>query len=171
MCKADAPHAPEQTRPHVSMPMHFHAGDQLLISPMNRLVVRQRTCMIIDREGLTASTGLHGAFMIRRWPLPRGVLAQCQNDRPSGLGFGPSLTGFISHRLPVATTNSDDGPNIPATDRTRRCFIEVGRGHRRSRPREGGIRHSSGQGCLWLDQCPPPHDQSKLPLNPRSKVD
>jgi hypothetical protein len=97
--------------------------------------------------------------------LARGAGVQHQNDRPSGLGFGFSLTAFTTHHLLAATTSFDDGPKISATERARRCFIEVERGHRRSKPCEGGIEHHSGQGCFWFDQRPPPHNQSKFPLN------
>ena len=97
--------------------------------------------------------------------LARGACVQHQNDRPSGFGFGFSLTTFPTHHLLAATTSSEDGLEISVTERARQYFSEVGRGHRRSKPREGGIEHRSGQGCFWLDQCPPPHDQSKCHAN------
>ena len=82
--------------------MHLRAGGRLPIPPTNRLMVRQRT-WVIGRSarrgyGLTTSTRLRGVF-IRRWPLPRGLLVQHRNDRPSRLGFGLSLA--TSHTIPL----------------------------------------------------------------------
>ena len=93
------------------------------------------------------------------------------NGRPSGLGFAFSLLAFTTHHSPTATTSFDDGPKNSATERARRCVIEAERGHRRSKSCEGGIEHHSGQSCLWVDQRPSPHNQSKFPPNLCLKVD
>ena len=68
---------------------------------------------------------------------------------------------FTAHLL-AATTSFDDAPKIPATKRARRHFIEVKRGYWKSEPCQGGIERRAGQGCSWLDQRPPPNDQSKF---------
>ena len=68
---------------------------------------------------------------------------------------------FTTYHL-AATTSFDDGPKIPATERARRHFNKVEPGHRRPQPCQGCIEHRSGQGCSWLDQRPPPNDQSKF---------
>ena len=91
----------------------------------------------------------------------RGADVQHQNHRPSGPGFGFSLTSLLPHYLLTVTTSSDDGPKTSATERGRRCFSEVERGYRRSKPCKGSIEHRSGQGRFWFNQRPPPNDQSK----------
>ena len=64
----------------------------------------------------------------------------------------------------VSRSYHHDGPKIPATERSRRCSIEVEQGYRGSKPGEGGIKHHSGQDCFWFNQRPPPHNQSRLLL-------
>ena len=72
-------------------------------SSTNRLMVRQRTCVIgrSARRGSVDCRRRPGCAECSSdaGPLPRGLLVQHQNHRPSGLGFGLSLT--TSHTIPL----------------------------------------------------------------------
>lgn len=87
----------------------------------------------------------------------------------------PQVHGKITARFPQlsshittqATTNFDHGYNISATERARRSSLSAERGYRRSKPREGNLKHHSRQGRIWLRQRSPRHDQSGFHSSPR----
>ena len=100
---------------------------------------------------------------IRRWPC-----LQHQDYRPSALGFGSFLTALTPRHHLASTTSVDNGPRIQATERAHRRFLDVERGHPRSKSGEEQIEGHSRQGSFRRGQRPSPHNQSKSPLTPCS---